>query len=352
MRSRTFDLKRDANAFEAKVKLAKRSGDLAELDAGKETFREFDARWWKLYAVPRLAPATVKSYTWLRTRYLLPKLGDARLRNITPSRVQGLQAAMISSGVGEESTRKALALLQGMFERAVEWGHVRTNPVKPVKKPGQQRKSLPRPLAPAQVEVIRRNLLDADQKRDATLITLMAYAGLRPGEALALRWRNVQTQTLVIEQALSLGELTTTKTKRVRSVRLLTPLSEDIEDWRRVSAPENDDALMFPTRSGTPWADTDYRNWRTRRYRPAVGVAGLSGGRPYDLRHSFASLMFASGSNPAEIAAQLGHSLQTLFGVYVNVIEELRGRDNIDPEAEIRAARAEASTRPSRGEVA
>jgi hypothetical protein len=46
---------------------------------------------------------------------------------------------------------------------------------------------------------------------------------------------------------------------------------------------------------------------------------------PYNLRHRFASLLFAEQTNPAEVAGQLGHSLQMLFGTYAHVIEELRG---------------------------
>jgi integrase len=52
-----------------------------------------------------------------------------------------------------------------------------------------------------------------------------------------------------------------------------------------------------------------YRNWRRRVYRPAAEALGLASVKPYNLRHSCASLMFAEGVNPAEIAEQMGHSL-------------------------------------------
>ena len=59
--------------------------------------------------------------------------------------------------------------------------------------------------------------------RDATLISVLAYAGLRPGEALALQWRDVREQTILIERALSLGQEDDTKTDAHRTVRLLVP---------------------------------------------------------------------------------------------------------------------------------
>jgi integrase len=174
--------------------------------------------------------------------------------------------------------------------------------------------------------------------RDATLVSVLAYAGLRPGEALALRWRDIGEQTILIEKALSLGQETSTKTRRMRSVRLLTPLATDLAEWRMASGRPDDSALVFPTRVGSPWAETDWRNWRKRRFNEAANAAGIKA-RPYDLRHSFASLLFAERRNPAEIAEQLGHSLQTLFGTYTHVIEELRGQDRVKAEDVIRTAR-------------
>jgi len=69
-------------------------------------------------------------------------------------------------------------------------------------------------------------------------------------------------------------------------------------------------------------------------------AAGIVSRRPYDLRHSLASLLFAEQRNPAEIAEYMGHSVQVLLSTYVHVIEELRGRERVSAEEEIRAARA------------
>jgi hypothetical protein len=74
-------------------------------------------------------------------------------------------------------------------------------------------------------------------------------------------------------------------------------------------------------------------------FTPAAKAVGIEKPRPYDLRHSFASLLFAEGTNPAEIAEQMGHSLQTLLNTYTHVIEELRGQPRRSAEALIREAR-------------
>jgi integrase len=68
--------------------------------------------------------------------------------------------------------------------------------------------------------------------RDATLISILACAGLRPGEALALRWGDVRERTLLIQRSISLGTEADTKTRQHRTVRLLAPLASDLRVWR------------------------------------------------------------------------------------------------------------------------
>jgi integrase len=84
------------------------------------------------------------------------------------------------------------------------------------------------PSRPTTVEAMRRYLLGRGRVGDATLVSVLAYAGLRPGEALGLSWAHVRTNTLLIERAVSDGVLEATKTGHTRSVRLLGPVREDL----------------------------------------------------------------------------------------------------------------------------
>jgi integrase len=76
------------------------------------------------------------------------------------------------------------------------------------------------------------SLLRCELVRDATLVSVLAYAGLRPGEAFALNWVHVRECTLLVEAAVSLGQVGETKTRRRRAVRLLPPLAQDLAEWR------------------------------------------------------------------------------------------------------------------------
>jgi integrase len=194
------------------------------------------------------------------------------------------------------------------------------------------------PPSPAAVERMRGYLLALGKLRDATLIALLSYGGLRPQEALALLWRHVQDRTLLIEQAQSDEGIKETKTGRSRSVRLLGPLAADLNEWRLASGRPDGDALVFPTREGGLWRDHDYRNWRRRMFRPAARHAGVAG-TPYDLRHAFASLLIYEGQRYTEVAGQMGNSAETCASVYTHVFEEFDPAAPIAAEVAIRAAR-------------
>ena len=81
------------------------------------------------------------------------------------------------------------------------------------------------------------------------LVSVLAHAGLRPGEALALTWSHIRERTILVERAVALGELKTTKTSRMRTVRLLAPLAADLREWRIGLGSPAGEALVFPGRA-------------------------------------------------------------------------------------------------------
>lgn len=266
-----------------------------------------------------------------------PHLGSYSLRALSPSLISDWQANLVRAGVGTEAIRKAHTLLGNILQRACERERIATNPSRLVRRLELAPRRLVRPLAPSTVEQMR----SACGLRDATLLSVLAYAGLRPGEALALTWEHVRARTLLIERALSPdGQFKTTKTRAHRSVRLLAPLRADLTRWRTASADSPAEALVFPRRDGQPWTAADWGNWRNRVYKPTAEAAGAANSRPYDLRHSFCSLLIAEGATAVEVAAQLGHSPALTWGTYSHVFEELSGADRQSAEDVIRAARA------------
>jgi integrase len=341
-RSKTFDRAADARAWEAKIRMMKRGGALAELDAGTETLAEFVEEWWLVYAGPNLERSTLRTYAQLWNGHALSRLGHLQLRQLTPQTIARFRAELEGAGVGNEAIRKTMTMLQGVLQRAVEWGRVSSNAVKITRKPPKKYRPAVQAIPPSVIEVMRARLLEAGRLRDASLLVVLAYAGLRPQEALALEWRHVRERTLLVERAVSDGQLKVLKNRRQpRTVPLLAPLKEDLAEWRRASGSPAPGSPVFPSSSGGFWRATDWRNWRKRAYKPVAEAVGLPGARPYDLRHAFASLLIHEGRlSVVEIAAQLGHNPTVCLDTYAHVMAEERDGEHVSAEEQILLARS------------
>jgi integrase len=345
-RSRVLGRKRDAEAFEAEVVRRKRTGDLDLLSGGRETLADFAEEWWRLYASPNLASRTLQSYAALWDRHVLPRLGSIRLAAITPEVIERFRADLEADEVGQPTIYRALALLQGILRRAVEWRRIGHNPVKAVSKPKVRRQRVVRPLSPLTVEQLR-SIAARRRKhgaRDANLIGLLAYAGLRPQEMLALCWSDVRERTLLIEKAADgQGGVKSTKTGQARTVRLLSPLVRDLAELRLLRGRPDDNSLLFPDGRGGVWNDYAWQTWHRDAWQPACRAIALTGARPYDLRHSFVSLLIHEGRSVVEVARQAGHSATMALDVYAHVFDEFDVTVRRSAEDQIAQARQDVS---------
>jgi integrase len=303
------------------------------------------------------------------------------LRQITPLALSEFVRELQQDGVGTPTIRSCLGLLQSMFARAVEWDRARVNVVKLIAKPRVRRARAIKPLHPVNVEALRRQMLRNHQHglRDATLVSILAYAGLRPEEALALEYRHVGGSTILIEQKWVDGEIVPGQktTRPPRFPPLLDVLRADIRDYEVACG--RADGLVFARPGGAPWYDADWRNWRSRVWQPACEAIGLAtitnatvvkdgkrkakrtydGPVPYDLRHSFASLLIHEGRHSiTQIAEWMGHSPATLLTHYAHVIADVAGKSTPPNEQAIQAARStrlslvRSSSTPSSGRPA
>src|SRR5207244_1258102 len=116
-------------------------------------------------------------------------------------------------------------------------------PVRDVGMPAAKRSRHIRPLAPATVEAMRRRLLLDAAERDAAILSVLAYSGMRPEELRALRWSDIGERTVLVERAAAGSTVKSTKTEKIRAVRLLEPLADDLSRWRQASPSQGD--LVF-----------------------------------------------------------------------------------------------------------
>ena len=246
-RSKTFTVKRDAELFDAEIVRRKRLGTLASLDGGARTLEAFVTESWAPERAAELAPATRYFYANLWRAHIAPTFAETRMRDITAPKVAAWRAQRAREGAGAKSLREAHSLLGSLLGYACELGELQFNAARAVR-PSRRTKSEPiRAWSPREVEELRAQL----GAYDAAAVSVLAYAGLRPGELLGLQWRDVQQRTLLIARSADLEarEVKTTKTGSHRSVRLLAPLTADLAEWRLRSGRPQATTCVFPAAS-------------------------------------------------------------------------------------------------------
>jgi integrase len=366
-RSRVFDRRVDAQAFDRELRRRQQLGPLAVQQLSSRrgpTLGQWISERWAPEHAANLAPSTRERYANVYAVHIAPWLDDIPIGELTVAFLRGWQADRIKAGVTPGTIQKCRTVLSSILRHAAESEAIPANPLSLVRPPRSVQRDAPRPLPPLEVERIRSVMRDppprvviASQRRrayelpapgerlswqrDTLIVSLLAYSGLRPGELRALRWGDVHEATILVQRAANPdGTSKSTKNRHRRSIRLLAPLAQDLREYRlAIGRPPPDQLILRDHRNGS-WDKSAWQMWRADRWVPACGAAGLSPiPRPYDLRHSFASLLLAEGRQPLYVARQLGHSLAVLLETYAHLIDEYAERERIDAEAEIADAR-------------
>jgi hypothetical protein len=134
------------------------------------------------------------------------------------------------------------------------------------------------------------------------------------------------------------GGVKPTKTGQARTVRLLASLARDLAELRLLRGRPDDDVLLLPNGSGGVWNDPAWQTWHRDAWQPACRAVGLEGARPYDLRHSFVSLLIHEGRSVVDVARQAGHSPTMTLDVYAHVFDEFDSAERVSAKDQIAQA--------------
>lgn len=257
--------------------------------------------------------------------WIAPYIGAMYVGELRRSDILEWRLEMIEDGATNHRANRVVAILRAALTKAVEEDLAAGNPcagLKRLREDAVQRRT------PATLQEVERIRAVVPTARDRARISLMAYAGVRPGELGALVAEDVRANTIVIRASLSpeAGEKGT-KTDTQRVVPLIGPVVDDLEAL--------DDVAQVRV---------NHNNWTHRVFRPAREAVG-SDKTPYSLRHTFASLLIAEGRLEREVARLLGHSTPALTNTtYGHLFEEAQLAPAEDMEAAVRRARHEALT--------
>lgn len=340
-RKKSFPKRSEAERHLTGVSSSLLSGTYVDAGAGRVTVGEFASTW--LDGRVHLTPKTIESYrSLLRTR-ILPRWGSVPLSRVGYSEVSAWVSQMVAVGLSASRVRQSYHLLSAMLDDAVKGSRLARNPATGVDLP-RLSSSPRRYLTHHQVTALADG---CGQYR--TLVLLLAYGGLRWGEAAALRVSSLDLMRgrLRVVEAVSdvngrlvFGE---PKSHQSRTVPVPRFLRDDLAVQVAGKGPGE---LVFTSPEG---AVLRVNNFRRRAYDTAAARAGVPGLTIHELRHTAASLAIASGASVKAVQAMLGHSSATLtLDRYGHLFP-----DELDALAErMDAARGNAGAPPVRPESA
>ncbi len=283
------------------------------VSAGTTSLSTFFGRWLALNA-SRLRPSTIRAYR-LDAQRLLPFLGRVPLRSLKPGMIASTYASLLESGLSVRSVEQTHCVLHLALKQAMHWGIIGRNPSELVTPPRPHTREMTA-LNRSQLQYL---LNVTAGSRWHALWVLLGTTGLRLGEALGLKWDDVDLAEgrLVVRRTLQRHPgrgllFAPPKTEKSRRTIHLSEAARhsllghlQSEPNRRAQAKDwIETGLVFTNVHGGPVESGEINRALTR----ALRAAGLPHVRVHDLRHTVASILLESAVHPKIVQELLGHS--------------------------------------------
>ncbi len=311
-----YGSRRDADA--ALLELLQQKGGGSLVPKSRLTVAELTNEWIE-HKRRDVTERTLAGYEYVLRRYVTPHIGHRRITDVTLRDVDRLYGQMLDGGLGgaerplsTRTVRLTHAALSQALSQAVKWGLLRFNPASEASVPSSSQRE-------KDVLTVAERTRFLTACRDSfygTFYRLLLDTGLRPGEACALRWSDVDfaRETITVQRAVTrnrdgspvLGRPKTPKSRR--TVPMMSGLRSELLEHLERQRDQGLDAsgFVFTNTSGQmlrPWA------FSTRDLRRTTKLAGITKGVSlYSLRHTCATLHVAAGTHVKVVSELLGHA--------------------------------------------
>jgi integrase len=300
------------------------------LKQNKTSLAEFITEWLEIDHKNHIAYSTYIRYRSLAKNHINPLIGHYYLQEITPRLLTWFLNEMKTNGQGARSQQQARALLSIALKGAEDQELIESNPVRKVRNP-QNREGQINPLS---INDVKRLFATYEGTYLSLRLHIALLCGLRQGEALGLRWSDLDIERGTIQIVTQMqkieGKYTFTNLKTHRSRRTIVLGQETLKviqshlkiiikyrenaglDWQELD-------LVFPREDGSPRSPkTDYDQWQD-----ALKLCGIAPRRLHDARHTAATLMYSQRIGIETISRALGHSSSAITSrLYVHSAEE------------------------------
>lgn len=237
-------------------------------------------------------------------------LGERPLRAIKHSDI--LRALATRPTLSGKTVNNYVSVLREALALAVKDKALPENPADGIERAAHQ-KEPPDPFSRDEAEAI---IAKMPAGPVANLVEFWMFTGLRTSEIAGLRWPNVDLaggHILVTEALVRGADKASTKTNVARAVLLNSRAIAALQRQRAHTQVAGAHVFLDP-RYGTPW--TEERAFRRSHWTPTLKLLGIRYRRPYNMRHTFASMMLMAGRTPGWCAKQLGHSVEVFLRTY------------------------------------
>jgi integrase len=267
------------------------------------------------------APSTVQDYRNVVRADLLKEFGeDTALEKVTKDAIKRYRARLLEEErLSRRTIQKILVLLHGILKLAKREEWISSNPAEDVERVTVKRSGDFNVLSPVEVQAVARKAAD---EQDGAIFTVAAFSGLRLGELLELRWRDVDfaKQTIMVRASFTHGQQGPPKSGKIRSVPLIDQAAAALDGLSRRANFTAPDDLVFCMEMGEHLNDAYLR----QRFYTALKAAGLgdrrTGNNPmvfHDLRHTFGTLAVEAWPLH-DVQSYMGHAdIQTTM-IYVH----------------------------------
>ncbi len=333
--SRRVGTKEAAEKVRKKIEARLQLGEFDFEEEKKEekpepTFKEYADSWIKVNAPAECKEATVASYDDLLRIHVLPEFGALKLKEMNRGKIKDFIASKINDGYSASSVTHMRNLISNVLNKAVDDEVISVNPALRLGKIVQKTNGESEGNETDKVDPLTREetttLLSAALthfKNDYPLILLLFRTGLRIGEALALKWGDIDFngRFIHVQRGLSRMKIQTPKSGKTRRVDMSPQLAEALTVHK---AKCNEKGMALGLGDAPEYVFTDKKggfidlsNWRRRIFNKVLEKAKLRKIRIHDARHTYATLRISKGDNIADVSKQLGHySVRLTMDVY------------------------------------
>ncbi|HLV85814.1 MAG TPA: tyrosine-type recombinase/integrase [Candidatus Sulfotelmatobacter sp.] len=297
-------------------------------------FSEYVTNEYETTVLPLMAKATQDRYSGILENYLKPAFGKACLRDLTPLTLQKYFSGMVDSKLSHESKDKIRDVLSSVLGSAKEYGLLIANPAENIRLPRDTKGRKSKPYVPPEKFAA---LLALISEPYSTMVFVAVYTGLRISELVGLRWANVHSDSITIEQrccrgdwgapkseasnaTIPVNQIVTARLERLKTLTVEVRAGRATRKYRAVRKIGPGELVFQSVKDGKPMRDN---NILSRHLKPAGRILGMPWLNWRCLRTSHATWLKLAGADVKDAQAQMRHSrASTTLDIYQQFVPE------------------------------